>query len=77
MGRAGSPDLPHGESEIFFRRRLDSFLVICPSGNDPGHTQGVGHNPRGGCQVTQRPGCSNFATSVKTLTTGSQATVLR
>jgi len=25
--------LPDGESEIFFGRRLDSFLVICPSGN--------------------------------------------
>ena len=33
MGRAGSADLPDGESEIFFGRRLDSFLVICPSGN--------------------------------------------
>src|SRR5947207_16020107 len=29
----------------------------------------------GESQVTQRPGCSSFATSVNTLTTGSQATV--
>src|SRR5260221_14447748 len=29
----------------------------------------------GNSQVTQRPGCSRFATSVSTLTTGSQATV--
>jgi hypothetical protein len=32
MARAGSADLPDGKSEIFFGRRLDRFLVICPSG---------------------------------------------
>src|SRR3954447_2172486 len=31
MAQAGSADLPDGESEIFFGRGLDSFLVICPS----------------------------------------------
>jgi hypothetical protein len=32
MGRAGSADLPDGESGIFFALRLDRFLLICPSG---------------------------------------------
>ena len=31
-GRAGSADLPDGESEIFFEIGLDRSLVICPSG---------------------------------------------
>jgi hypothetical protein len=31
-GRAGSADLPDGESEIFFSKGLDRFLLICPSG---------------------------------------------
>jgi hypothetical protein len=31
-GRAGSADLPDGESGIFFVRGLDRKLVICPSG---------------------------------------------
>jgi hypothetical protein len=32
MARAGSADLPDGESEIFFGRGLDRILVICPTG---------------------------------------------
>jgi hypothetical protein len=32
MARAGSADLPDGESEIFFARGLDRFSVICPTG---------------------------------------------
>src|SRR6476619_8449872 len=31
-GRGDSADLPDGLSGIFFARRLDSFLLICPSG---------------------------------------------
>jgi len=38
----------------------------------PGHDELTGSEVD---QVTQRPGCSSFATSVKTLTGGSQATV--
>ena len=33
MARAGSADLPDGESEIFFAGGLDRKSVICPSGN--------------------------------------------
>jgi hypothetical protein len=32
MGRACSADLPDGLSGIFFARRLDRLLVICPTG---------------------------------------------
>jgi hypothetical protein len=31
MARAGSADLPDGESEKFLREGLDRFLLICPS----------------------------------------------
>src|SRR3954452_23905255 len=43
MARAGSADLPDGESEIFFARRLDRFLVICPSGRDEAPRRDRGH----------------------------------
>jgi hypothetical protein len=33
MARAGSADLPDGESEIFFAGGLDKVLVICPTGS--------------------------------------------
>jgi hypothetical protein len=32
MARAGRTGLPDGESEIFFAKGLDSFLLTCPSG---------------------------------------------
>ena len=34
MARAGSADLPDGESGIFFAGRAGQVLVICPSGID-------------------------------------------
>jgi hypothetical protein len=37
MARAGSADLPDGESGIFFWIGLDRILVICPSGKTGVH----------------------------------------
>jgi hypothetical protein len=34
MARAGSADLPDGESEKFLRDGLDRFLLICPVGQN-------------------------------------------
>ncbi len=34
-GRAGSPDLPDAATGIYSLEDLDSFWVICPSGNSP------------------------------------------
>jgi hypothetical protein len=39
-GRAGSADLPDGLSEIFFRKGLDRFWVICPSGTKRAYEMG-------------------------------------
>ena len=46
MARAGSADLPDGESEIFFADRLDRFLVICPSGSDEAPSRDCRHQQR-------------------------------
>ena len=82
MARAGSADLPDGESKYFSRDWTAGARVFAVDLHSSGkcipvRTQGAsGITRAAAAQVTQRPGCSNFATSVKTLTTGSQATVV-